>query len=91
MDLREGFQLGIGLSQLTHRGGKNTEAWHNSNLVKKAGREMGRDKGMRRDRDRKVANGDSMGFPEGFRKHDFDLLGSRESLLREAGVKEGSS
>lgn len=44
---------------------------------------------MRRDRDRKVANGDNMGFPEGFRKHDFDLIGSRESLLREAGVKKG--
>lgn len=42
---------------------------------------------MRRDRDRKVANGDNMGFPEGSRKYDFDLIGSRESLLREAGVK----
>lgn len=40
-------------------------------------------------RDRKIANGDNMGFPEGFRKGDFDLVGSRKSLLREARVKEG--
>lgn len=43
VDLREGFQLGIGLNELTHSGGENTEAWHNSNLVNRAGREMGRD------------------------------------------------
>lgn len=85
--MREGFQLGIGLDELIHSDGKNTEAWHNSNLVNKAEGEMGRDQGMRRDR--KIANGDNMGFPEGFRKGDFDLVGSRESLLREAGVKEG--
>lgn len=30
-----------------------------------------------------------MGFPEVFRKHDFDLISSRESLPWEAGVKEG--
>lgn len=28
-----------------------------------------------------------MGFPEGFRKHDFDLVGSRESLLRDVGSR----
>lgn len=44
---------------------------------------------MRRDRDRTVANGDNMGFPEVFRKHGFDLISSRESLLGQARVKEG--
>lgn len=43
VDLREGFQLGIGLDELIHSDGKNTEAWHNSNLVNKAEGEMGRD------------------------------------------------
>lgn len=36
---------------------------------------------MRRDKDINVANGDNMGFPEVFKKHDFDLVSSRESLL----------
>lgn len=42
---------------------------------------------MRRDLDRNVANGDTS-FPEVFKKHDFDLVSSRESLLWDAGVKE---
>lgn len=35
MHLREGFQVGIGLNELTHSGGKNTEAWHNSRQEEK--------------------------------------------------------
>jgi len=30
-----------------------------------------------------------MGFPAVFKQHDFDLISSGESLLWEAGVKEG--
>lgn len=44
---------------------------------------------MRRDLDRNVANGDNMSYPEVLKKHDFDLASSRESLLWDAGVKEG--
>lgn len=44
---------------------------------------------MRRDRDRNVVNGDNIGFPGVFKKHDFDLVSSRESLLWEAKVKKG--
>lgn len=33
---------------------------------------------------RNVANGDNKGFPEVFKKRDFDLINSSESLLWEA-------